>query len=336
LANFGGDDLIVYGGDDLASFGGDDNLITLGGDDLANFGGDDLASFGGDDLIVLAGDVQPEPTYTGAKGIGRDAPSEITACIAGTVGCFEDTQPFTPQFHRVALSWSAPAVGHGFYQLQRRRADVPNSNWVDAGTTTTNHFIDPAVLPNGLLVTYRIRMNFDDPPAVSGWAYLRIPTDFIAARNDLPDPRADSYVTPKNGPNSFTVPAPGVLGVSCTSNTQCNQGFAGTDADRSSDSPSGNPPTPPAYVARRAVLVSGPVIQGTNTPFGTLAFNPNGGFTLSGWPSGLNQNVAVTFQYKANDGFWSVDPTVPMNGKDGQGNERFSPPVTVTIVVQKK
>ena len=41
----------------------------------------------------------------------------------------------------------------------------------------------------------------------------------------------------------------------------------------------------------------------------------------------------MTFQYKANDGFWSVDPNVPMNGKVGV-NEAFSGPVTVTIEVK--
>jgi hypothetical protein len=43
----------------------------------------------------------------------------------------------------------------------------------------------------------------------------------------------------------------------------------------------------------------------------------------------------ITFQYKANDGFW-LNTTVPMNGKDAQGNELFSGPVTVTVEVKKQ
>jgi hypothetical protein len=79
------------------------------------------------------------------------------------------------------------------------------------------------------------------------------------------------------------------------------------------------------------MLVSGPVIRNTNTPIGTLALDPNGAFTFT-IPASFTG--FVTFQYKANDGFWSVDQTVPMNGKDGQGNPLFSGPVTVTIEVK--
>ena len=76
------------------------------------------------------------------------------------------------------------------------------------------------------------------------------------------------------------------------------------------------------------------MIRGTNTPIGTLVFNANGdgGFTFT--PPAPFDGF-VTFKYKANDGFWSVDQTVPMNGKDGV-NELFSGPVTVTIEVKKK
>ena len=74
LVSFGGDDLLVLAGDDLLVLAGDDDLINFAGDDLVSLGGDDLVTLGGDDLIVMAGDVQPEPTYAGAKGLGRTAP----------------------------------------------------------------------------------------------------------------------------------------------------------------------------------------------------------------------------------------------------------------------
>ncbi len=99
-------------------------------------------------------------------------------------------------------------------------------------------------------------------------------------------------------------------------------------ADRSSDNPTA------AYVAKRAVLVSGPVIQGTNTPIGTLVFNANGdgGFTFTP-PPPFDGFVTFTVQGKR----WVLvcRPTVPMNGKEG-GHELFSGPVTVTIEVKKK
>ena len=333
LVSFGGDDLLVLAGDDLLVLAGDDDLINYAGDDLVSLGGDDLVTLGGDDLIVMAGDVQPEPTYAGAKGLGRTAPHGVTACIVGSTGCISAAQ-FTPNYHRIAVSFNTTAiVGHiEHYQVQRKRADSPGGAWEDVvGTNAlrTNVIIDPAVLPT-LDFTYRVRAHFNDPAAHSAWAYLPAP---IHAVNDLPAPQADSYVTTKNRPitatASGTPPPPGVLGISCNaqSNGQiiCNPTVG---ADRSSDNPTA------AYVAKRAVLVSGPVIKDTNTPIGTLVFNANGdgGFTFTPPPP---FDGFVTFQYKANDGFWSVDPTVPMNGKVG-GNELFSGPVTVTIEVKKK
>ena len=195
--------------------------------------------------------------------------------------------------------------------------------------TTANYLVDAAVLPK-LGFTYRVRAHFDDPPATSGWAYLRVP---IEAVNDLPAPQDDSYVISKNAQNMITVPAPGVLGVSCTSNTQCTPGTAGTGADRSSDNPT-------IYVARRAKLVSGPVTGPTKTPIGTLTLNPDGGFTFM-FPSSFDG--LVTFTYQANDGDWSEDLSVPMNGKEpdpdhpGKLRDRFSDQVAVvTIEVKKK
>ncbi len=237
-------------------------------------------------------------------------------------------QPFTPQYHRVAVGWRPTTVGHvNHYQVQRKRADAPDSSYADVGDTGSDNFIiDGDVLPK-LAFTYRVRAHLDDPAAMSPWSYMPVT---IEARNDLPGPVAlpapvaDSYVPLKNA-KSITVPAPGVLGVSCTSTTQCTPGTPGTGADWSSDNPT-------TYVARRADLVSGPVTGTAKTPIGTLTFNPDGGFTFT-FPASFTG--IVTFQYRANDGFWSVDQTVPMNGKDGTGKELFSGPVTVTIDVKK-
>ena len=127
LVTLGGDDLVTLGGDDLLVLAGDDLLVLAGDDDLITLGGDDLVTLGGDDLIVMAGDVQPEPTYAGAKGLGRTAPYGVTACIVGTTNCFQDQAEFTPSFHRVAVSWDPAIVGHidpnQGYEVQRKRAD---------------------------------------------------------------------------------------------------------------------------------------------------------------------------------------------------------------------
>jgi hypothetical protein len=238
-------------------------------------------------------------------------------------------QTFTPQYHRVAVGWRPTTVGHvNHYQVQRKRAGAADSTYqdvVDTGSPTDNFIIDEEVLPK-LMFTYRVRAHLDNPVAMSPWSYVPVT---IVARNDLPALVADSYVTFKNTPitatASGTPPPPGVLGISCSAQNNCDPNAG---ADRSSDNPTA------AYVAKRAVLVSGPVIRGTNTPIGTLVFNANGdgGFTFT--PPAPFEGF-VTFQYKANDGFWSVDQTVPMNGKDGV-NELFSGPVTVTIEVKKK
>ena len=276
LVSLGGDDLLVLAGDDLLVLAGDDDLINFAGDDLVSLGGDDLVTLGGDDLIVMAGDVQPEPTYAGAKGLGRTAPYGVTACIVGTTNCFQNHAAFTPSFHRVAVSWDPAIVGHidpnQGYEVERKRLDLPNSNYVPVGTTTANYLIDQAVLPK-LNFTYRVRAHFDDPVATSGWAYLSrvrqvldgalVLATKIEAVNDLPAPQADSYVTTKNTPimatASGTPPPPGVLGISCSAQNNCNPNVG---ADRSSDNPTA------AYVAKRAVFVtgSGPFIQGTTTP----------------------------------------------------------------------
>jgi hypothetical protein len=343
LFGLGGDELFVLGGDDLFGLGGDDlfglggdELFGLGGDGLFALGGDDLFGLGGDDLFGLGGDAQPEPTYAGAKGLGRTEPSELSACTlrapneVGANGCSDETaQPFTPQYHRVRVSWTAATVGHldpnlG-YEVQRKRADIQNGTWEAVGSTTTNHIVDSAILPR-LLFVYRVRAHFDDPTGASAWSYLRIPFE---AQNDVPVARADSYVVAKNATNTVTIPKPGVLGKACTSATQCTTDIPGTLGDPSSDNPAD-------YVGQRAVFVagSGPFIKGTNTPIGTLSWNStnDGGFTLT-YPSSFVGSI--TFKYKANDGVSSLYAGVLMNGKDGN-NEKFSPEVTVTIEIKKK
>ena len=243
----GDDEFISLTGDDeYISLTGDDEFISLTGDDefISLTGDDEYINLTGDDeYINLTGD--DEPTYKGTQELGPAAPYELVACIVGEAGCFNQVerkdlpdlsgvQPFTPQYHRVAVGWRPTTVGHvNHYQVQRKRADAPDSSYADVGDTgspTDNFIIDGDVLPK-LAFTYRVRAHLDDPsPAMSPWSYMPVT---IEARNDLPGPVAlpapvaDSYVTLKNA-KTITVPTPGVLGVSCTSTTQCTPGTPGT------------------------------------------------------------------------------------------------------------
>ena len=178
-----GDDPFALAGDDPFALAGDDPF-ALAGDDPFALAGDDPFALAGDDPFALAGDVTPEPTYAGAKGLGRTAPDSVTACIVGSPGCISAAQ-FTPNYHRIAVSFDTTGiVGHvDHYLVQRKRADIPGGAWEDiAGTDalTTNVIIDTAVLPK-LQFTYRVRADFDDPSGHSAWAYLPAP---ITAVND--------------------------------------------------------------------------------------------------------------------------------------------------------
>ena len=174
------------------------------------------------------------------------------------------------------------------YLVQRKLASASDATYTQVGTSTSNHFEEPEELPNGVSFTYRVRAQFDDPVSLSGWSK---PVT-ITAVNNAPLAAADSYTIVKN--TTLTVAAPGVLA-----------------NDAGSDSPAG-------YTGRRVVLV-------TTTTNGTLVLNPNGGFVYTP-KGGFDGNDS--FQYKANDGAWSADPTVPLSADSGT--------VTVAIQVTKK
>jgi hypothetical protein len=319
----GGDELaVMIGSDDLAALIGSDDFVSLiGADDLAMLiGSDDLASIigsdelatiiGGDDMAVLIGSDHAELTYNGAKEMGRPAPSGLRPCIVGTPGCFANVQPYSSNYHRVAVLFDASPYGHvAAYEVQRKRNDVPGAQYEDVGTTQSNVFIDPEELPK-LSFSYRIRARFDDPAGRSHWST----PGTIEAVNDVPAPQPDTYSMFSNA--TLNVPSqgnPSVLGVIYTA----------AGADDSSDSPSSTN----VYVGRRTVLT-----QNVPTGKGTLVFGSDGGFTYTPPNNQFNENV--TFKYKANDGFWRG--SVPMNGRDASDQELYSAETTVTIQVRTR
>src|SRR5262245_29331216 len=98
-----------------------------------------------------------------AREIARTSPRALRACIVGVPGC-ASASPSTPQFHRVRLHWEAPNVGHvALYRVQRKRGPATSANaFVQIGTSTSQIFIDPEELPNGVEFTYRVAAEFDD------------------------------------------------------------------------------------------------------------------------------------------------------------------------------
>ncbi len=301
----------------LLDFGsGDDGIILL------DFGSGDenpiLLDFGSGDeppnpLLDFGSGSQPDIELEVARGMGAAAPYSLTACIVGQDAppC-SDADPNTPNFQRIEVRFQASTNGDiDHYQVQRKRAGFPNGTYQDVvgtATLTTNHIIDPEELPNGVDFTYRVKAHFIDAPPESGWS---VPVT-ITAVNTPPVAVGDSgptYTAVLNTP--LNVAAPGVL-----------------SNDNDVDSPS-------LFKARRARLVGpgtpveGPAgtFTGPTTSGGVIVLNSDGSFTYTP-PSGLTSPPPDTFTYKADDGPWSGDLSIPLSD--------FSNTVTVTIQVKKK
>jgi len=232
-----------------------------------------------------------------AKGLGRSTPYALKACIVGNPDCLS-APPFDPLYHGRFVGWQGATFGHvSFYHVSRKRG-TPSSSYsygppVPISTSPTTSFVDTeqlpdGQLPNGVLFSYRVRAEYDDPHEFSGFSK---PVT-IAAVNNAPVANPNAYTTAKGKALKVTTQLAGVLGND-------------TDVD-----------SPASFI--KAVLVSGP-LNGTLllSADGRFTYTPKNGFT------GVD-----TFTYKANNGFWSADPTVKM-GLD-------SNTVTVTITVTAK
>jgi hypothetical protein len=276
--DFGSGDFLDFGSGDFLDFGSGD-FLDFGSGDFLDFGSGDFLDFGsGDFLDFGSGTGTQELDYESAKKIGRASPSALRACVSGVDQDCGSAQPSEPLYHRVQLRWKAPTVGQAFaYHVYRVTGNLItlSSTSVLVGTTSSTTFVDPEELPNGVQFTYFVRAEFDDetPHTVSG------PSNFatVTAVNEPPLAVNDSYTTRQR--TALNVAGPGVLGND-------------TDVD-----------SPPAFIGRRAMLVSGP----SN---GVLTLNGDGSFTYT-------SNVAFfgtdTFTYLANDGSWSRDSNVPLS-----------------------
>jgi Bacterial cadherin-like domain len=232
-------------------------------------------------------------TLEGANGAGRPRPFDLTACITENgdpTGC-KAGLPADPPNHRIKLKWKASNFGTALYLVERKRGDAASTNpFVQIGTATGNYFVD-VELPNTIQFTYRVRARFDDDPPADYSDYSNTVTE--TAVNLPPDAVANVYNSvPKN---NFNVLVPGVLGND-------------TDVDS----------LPASF---RAVKYTQTLPTGCTT--GTLTLNANGSFT---YKSKGNATQDVCW-YVANNGFWSVDPTVPMSAN--------STPTTITFNIQQ-
>ena len=297
IYDYGSGDIIDYSSGDIADFGSgavfdlvSGEFLGYGSGDIADFGSGDIADFGSGDILDYAtGSERQELDFEHARGLGRPVPYALKACIVGSDPGCTAAAPGTPQYHRNEVRWSVPTFGRVFrYEIQRKRGNADSAYpYATIGTSTGTLFIDLEELPNGVAFTYRVRAEFDDVTPHEFSEWSRPRT--IAAVNHAPVALANSYTTPKGV--TLNVAAPGLLGND-------------TDVDSAASS-------------LKAVLVSGPSA-------GTLTLNANGSFTYK--PKGGATGV-VNFTYKANNGFWSGDPTVPMSADSNM--------VTVTITITK-
>jgi len=293
--DFGGLDFggLDFGGLDFGGldFGGlDFGGLDFGGLDFGglDFGGLDFGGldFGGLDFGGLEADV--EITYEIVSE--SIAPGGSTPPKALTA-CVAGTVPgcVADPFHHSLLRWEAPAVGTpNFYQASRV--------W-----DPTNEAVEPAL--NSVVtiagVTSGPVARFVDPtdlPNGKRFIYwVRASVDgkfgslsnfaFVTAVNSAPVANNDTVTMAQNTSVTF----PSVLNND-------------TDVDS-------------ARSVLRATLVGA-------TQHGSLVFNADGTFTYTPEAGFLGSD---SFTYQADDGVWSVDPSVPMSPKSNTA--------TVTIIV---
>ena len=231
------------------------------------------------------GSVPFELDFEAAKGLGRSAPSALKTCIiGGTNPACSSALPFDPLYHKNEARFQGSTFDQASYHVERKRGDATSTYpWAEVGTTPTLIFKDSAHLPDTVFFTYKARGEFNNPSAFSGYSKT-IATATIAAVNEPPVANADTYSIRRN--RDLKVPT--------------NLGVLANDTDV--DSPLAS------KSSWRAVLVP------NSGPFhGTLIFNADGSFTYS--PASAYTGPD-SFQYRANNGVWSVDPTVPMNTVD--------------------
>jgi hypothetical protein len=298
FVDFGSGDFVDFGSGDFVDFGSgvyldqaSGDFVDFGSGDFVDFGSGDFVDFGSGDFVDFgSGSGRLDLDYDTARGLGRTAPSKLAACVIGRDAGCANAPPFTPNYHRVQLEWRSPTVGHVFvYHVERKRG-APGSSfpWIPIGTSASLSYIATEQLPDGMLFSYRVSAEFDDESPHTFSASSQ--AAIVTAANDAPVAHADSYTAFRN--TTLNISIPGVLG-----------------NDTDDDSPA---------AILRALLVSAPA-NGTLTlnANGSLTYKPKQGFTGTD-----------TFIYKANDGMWSRDATVPLSADSNV--------VTVTITVLRR
>jgi len=312
--DFGGLDFggLDFGGLDFGGldFGGlDFGGLDFGGLDFGglDFGGLDFGGldFGGLDFGGLEAESDAELTYeivveSIAPG-GATPPNALTACVIGTDGC-----PGEP-LHRHLLDWEPPTVGApSFYEASRV--------WDPTGLATEPALGSPVTIVGTTPVPSTTLIDGEELPDGKRFIYwVRASVDgklgslsnfaFVTAVNSAPiaiDDSGPTYNIPQNSPGASF---PSVLA-----------------NDDKTDSPG---------ASLQAVLVSGP-------QHGALTFSADGTFSYTPASGFFGTD---TFTYQANDGVWSVDPSVPMSPNSNTATVTinvlqvdFTPPVvTLTI-----
>ena len=274
LLGSGDFDLLGSGDFDLLG-SGDFDLLGSGDFDLLGSGDFDLLGSGDFDLL---GSGQKPIDYENAKGIGRTAPTGLTATLLGANSCLvadAPSQQYTvgSNYHRIRLLWNATTVGAATYQIQRKLASAPDGTYVDVGTSTANTFDDLTELPDGVNFIYRVRATFTDETGTSAWSR---PSQPVTAKNCAAVAGNDPIYTAFQN-TTLTVAAPGVRG-----------------NDYDVDSP--------------ATSLS--AIALTQPSTGTLTLNASGGFTYKP-KNGVTGTV--TFTYTVRNVSPSGVPNVPMS-----------------------
>ena len=298
--DFGSGDFLDFGSGDFLDFGSgvvfdrdEGDFLDFGSGDFLDFGSGDFLDFGsGDFLDFGSGSERQELDFEFAASLGRGAAYRFNACVIGQDADCPAANPFTPTYHRIQLTWKAPTFGSVFaYLIERKRGPASSTfAYAPIGSVATEAFTEDFIngeLPHGLEFTYRTRTEFDDQSPHAFSGYSVPVTE--TAVNQAPVANDDAYTVSRNA----------------TTRIAAAQGVRANDSDI--DSP---------LASIKAVIVTQP----SN---GTLLLRPDGSFDYrpkSGYTG------PDSFTYKANNGVWSGDPSVPMSADSNVAT------VTITVV----